>query len=302
MAMHDNQRRPSRLLLGGLLLASFAVITVDVHGGEDSPLDPARYAVGEAFGPVEATAADVVRPFLAIPTFLRTTGDLKRDVARLEAENSELRREVATSGVDRNRVAELDGLLASAHDTGYDLVPTRVIAMGPGQSFSRTVTVDAGTDDGIDADMTVVNNDGLVGRVLRANRSTATVLLVVDSESVVGGRLGSNAEVGFLRGRGAVGDTGRLDLDLVDSTVTPARGDHVVTWGSERGVPYVPGIPIGTVTSVYSSPRELSQHAVIEPAVDFSSLDLVGVVVRGRTDGDRTVIRADAPRDPGAAR
>ena len=74
--------------------------------------------------------------------------------------------------------------------------------MGPMQSFSRTVTIDAGTSSGVHKDMTVLNNDGLVGRVISATRSTADVLLILDTDSVVGGRLGSNNEIGFLRGRG----------------------------------------------------------------------------------------------------
>jgi rod shape-determining protein MreC len=127
--------------------------------------------------------------------------------------------------------------------------------------------------------MTVLNGDGLVGRVVRATRSTATVLLVVDRNSVVGGRLGSNLEIGNVTGTGSLGGHGRLDLDLVDETVTPAKGDVVVTWGSKDGVPYVAGIPIGTVTSVYSTPRDLAKHAVLTPFVDFSALDVVGVVV-----------------------
>ena len=75
------------------------------------------------------------------------------------------------------------------------------------------------------------------------------MLLVVDADSVVGGRLGSSMEVGFLRGRGGLGDDGRLDLDLVDDTGSPAEDDTVVTWGSEGGAPYVAGIPIGRVTA-----------------------------------------------------
>jgi rod shape-determining protein MreC len=59
----------------------------------------------------------------------------------------------------------------------------------------------------------------------------------------------------------------------------------------------VPGIPVGRVTNVFSSPRELSKRAVIDPLVDFSSLDLVGVVVDGDTVGDRTVIKAGEARD-----
>lgn len=295
MAMRDRHQKPSRGLLVLLLLASFTLITLDVRGGDDSPVEPLRSFAGDVFGPAEEATATVVRPFQAIPGFFTTTSSLRSDVARLEAENASLRGQLATTVVDRNRVAELDGLLQSADSTGYALVPARVVGVGAAQSFSRTVTIDAGTSSGVTADMTVLNNEGLVGRVLRADRSTATVLLIVDRGSVVGGRLGSTMEVGFLRGRGEVGDKGRLDLDLVDNAVTPGKDDVVVTWGSEGGAPYVSGIPIGRVTSVFSSPRQLSKRAVIDPFVDFSSLDLVGVVVHGDTEGDRAVLNAGEP-------
>ena len=227
-----------------------------------------------------------------MPGFFRTTGGLRDDVARLEAENSQLKGRLAGAGVDHNRAAELDGLLASSRSTGYALVPARVVAMGPAQSFCRTVTIDAGTSAGVTPDMTVLNNDGLVGRVVRADRSTATVLLLVDQDSVVGGRLGSSMEVGFLRGRGSVGGNARLDLDLVDAAATVERDDSLVTWGSRNGTPYVAGVPIGRVVGVSSTPRQQSTQAVIEPYVDFSSLDLVGVVVDRDTKSDRAVIRA----------
>jgi rod shape-determining protein MreC len=292
MAAPDPHRRPSRAALVLLLLASFTLITLDARGGEESPVDPVRSAVGEFFGPVESVTAAVVRPITAVPEFFTTTSSLRSDVARLEAENAHLKGQLATSSVDRSRAAELDGLLAGSKRSGYALVPARVIAMGPAQSFSRTVTIDAGTSSGVHPDLTVLNNDGLVGRVIRADRSTATVLLVMDRESVVGGRLGSNLEVGFLRGRGQIGEAARLDLDLVDGAVAPGRGDVLVSWGSRNGAPYVAGVPIGVVESVFSSPRQLSRHAVIRPFVDFSALDLVGVVVDADTTGDRPVIKA----------
>lgn len=287
-------QRPSRAVLVLLLLASFTLITLDARNGKESPLDPVRSAVGSVFGPVENGTAVAVRPFKAVPGFFRTTGTLRKDVARLEAENSQLKSRLASSSVDRARAAELDGLLATSKRTGYALVPARVVAMGPAQSFSRTVTIDAGTSAGVHADMTVLNSDGLVGRVLRATRTSATVLLLVDQESVVGGRLGSSMEVGFLRGRGAVGGQARLDLDLVDASATATENDTLVTWGSKNGAPYVAGVPIGRVAAVYSTPRQQSTRAVIEPFVDFSSLDVVGVVVRANTKSDRAVIKADA--------
>ena len=100
-------------------------------------------------------------------------------------------------------------------------------------------------------------------------------------------------KVGFLHGRGGLGDDGSLDLQLVDQTEAPAKGDTIVTWGSKDGAPYVSGVPIGRVTAVYASLRESTQRAVIQPYVDFGALDLVGVVVPSGTHSDRGVIRAD---------
>ena len=284
---HDSSRR----VLGLLVLAALTVITLDARAGDGSPLDPLRSAVGAVVGPAESATSNLTRPIADAFGAFETNKSLRGDVATLAAENSRLRSEVSTDPLDRQRLAELDGLTRTAAETGYALVGARVIAIGPVQSFTRSVTIDAGTSSGITKNMTVLNNDGLVGRVVQVTASTATVLLIVDTGSVVGTRLGTNSEIGFLRGRGSIADSGRLDLELVDNAVVPSAGDTVVTWGSENGVPYVAGIPIGRVESVVSSPRQSSRVAVIAPFVDFSALDVVGVVVPQGTTGDRPVIQ-----------
>lgn len=292
MAPRDPGKRPSRSVMVLLLLACLTVLTLDARGGTSSPVEPFRTAVGNVVGPVESGTAVAVRPFRELAGYFGSNDKLRQQVATLSAENSRLRSQVETRPLDRNRLAELDGLTRTARQTGYALVAARVVAMGPSQSFSRTVTIDAGSSSGIRPDMTVLNNDGLVGRVVRTTTTTATVLLIVDQDSVVGGRLGSNMQLGFLRGQGSTGRADQLDLDLMDSSTTPARGDVVVTWGSANGAPYVAGIPIGKVVSVWSTPRETAKHAVIAPFVDFSSLDVVGVVVPRGTHGDRQLIAA----------
>lgn len=290
--LEDRGRTP-RSLVVALLLACLTLITLDSSTGDGSPVEPARRAMGEVFGPVEVGAAAVVRPFVAVPTWLRTHGDLREDISELEAENARLRSEVHTADYDRNRLAEYDGLTAAAEELGHALVPARVVGLGPSQSFSSTVTIDAGSRSGLRPDMTVLNNDGLVGRVLRVTRTTATVLLIVDADSVVGGRVGASMELGSVKGRGQLGSTGRLDLELIDQAAVPRQDDAVVTWGSEGGAPYVAGVPIGRVTAVYSSLRETAQRAVIDPYVDFGALDVVGVVVPSGTASDRAVVEAD---------
>lgn len=284
---------PPPALVAALIFASATLMTLDAGSDDGSALEPARQAVGEVFGPIEAGTTSVVRPIEGIPGWFRGHDSMRDEIDDLKAENAGLKEQVRTSGFDRNRLAEYDGLTAAADNLGYALVPARVIGLGTSQSFSATVSIDAGSAAGVHSDMTVLNNDGLVGRVLRVTRTTATVLLVVDPDSTVGGRVGDTMDLGFLTGQGGTGGDAGLDLRLVDQAVVPARNDTVVTWGSDSGAPYVAGVPIGRVTDIYSNVRDSSQRAVIEPFVDFAQLDLVGVVVPRGTDSDRTLIEAD---------
>ena len=284
---------PPRALVVALVLASVSLMTLDAGTDDGSALEPARQAVGEVFGPIEAGTTAVIRPIAGIPDWFRDHDSMRDEIDDLEAANAQLQAEVRTSGFDRNRLAEYDGLTAAADRLGYALVPARVIGLGSSQSFSATVTIDAGSRAGLHADMTVLNNDGLVGRILRVTRTTATVLLVVDADSTVGGRVGDTMNLGFLSGQGETGDDAGLDLRLVDQSVVPAKDATVVTWGSDGEGPYVAGVPIGRVTEVFSNLRDSSTRAVIEPFVDFAELDLVGVVVPLGTESDRAVIEAD---------
>lgn len=280
--------RRHRAVAVALAMAAVTIITVDATAGDDSPVDPLRSAGGEVFGPVESGLDDATRPIEAVADQVTTVDGLRDDNARLRAENDRLRAELETAGIDRARIDALAEMTRFGDQHGVDLVTAQVIAMGSAQSFSRAVTIDAGTADGVESDMTVLNDQGLVGRVLRADLHTATVLLIVDASSVVGGRLGTDLELGMLRGDGELSDVGRLTLTTMDPTVEPATGDIVVTWGSRGGAPYVAGVPIGRIESVESSPRDQSSSARVVPYVDFSALDLVGVVVGASPPGDRT--------------
>jgi rod shape-determining protein MreC len=291
----DDRAARSRLRsrMAALVLACVTLMVLDHHPGSGSPLEPARAAVGSVLGPIESSTSGVVRPVTAVGDWFTSRRSLQHDVATLESQNARLRAQAATTQYQRHQLGEYQGLTSAADSLGQTLVPAHVVAYGPAQSFSRTVTIDAGSAAGVHPDQTVLNDDGLVGRVLRVTATTATVLLIVDTGSVVGGRDGSSMKVGFVKGRGGLGGQGALDLQLIDQAVAPAKGDTVVTWGSKDGAPYVSGVPIGRVTTVYASLRESTQHAVIRPYVDFGALDLVGVVVPSGTRSDRGVIEAD---------
>lgn len=276
-----------------LVLTCAALMAVDRIGGDHSPVEPVRSVVAEVLAPAQTVAADVTRPITSIPDWFTTQGQLRRQVDELQAANDELTGRLRTDDYRANRLAALEGLATQASNIGYGVVPARVVGIGPAQSFDQTVLIDAGTDAGVRPDMTVIASDGLVGRVTKVTASTATVLLVVDADSTVGGRIGRTMALGFTRGSGSYDSDAALNLELVDTTSTPARGDAVVSWGSDRGAPYVAGVPIGEVTGVFRDLRDSSQRVEVRPYVDFGSLDVVGVVVPDQTVSDRGVIEAD---------
>lgn len=267
----NRDTRRTRIVLALLLLTSFTLITIDYRGGDDSPLAGLRGMAAAVFGPVQRAAAAVVRPVSDTLGDIGQLGEHEARIDELQRDNDDLRRQLRTSELARNRAAELDALLRVAGAGRYRIVPAQVVAVGPAQGLSWTVALDAGSRDGIRAGMTVLNGDGLVGRVKSVGPLTATVLLVVDPTSAVGVRLEGSMELGTLGGQGS----GPLELELFDAQVSMSSGDRIVTFGST----FVPGVPVGEVVAVERTPGTLTRAATVRPYVDFTAIDLVGVVV-----------------------
>jgi rod shape-determining protein MreC len=290
-----NDSRRTRVLLALLLVTSVSLITIDYRGGEHSPLNAVRSAAAAVFGPVERVAAAIASPVRDAVDGVAGLGGDREQVDRLVRENQRLRRQLRTSGLDRSRAAELDKLLHLAGAGRYRVVPARVIAIGSAQTFAWTVTLDAGSRDGIRPDLTVLNGDGLVGRVKTVGPTTSTVLLAVDPESSVGVRLEGSMEVGFTTGRGIHDDLG---LKLLDAQSGVEPGARLVTFGSQGESPYVPGVPVGHVVSVHGRPGSLTRTAVVRPYVDFTAIDLVGVVVEPPRTDPRDAVLPPRPATP----
>lgn len=290
-----NDTRRTRAVLGVLLLVSLALITIDYRGGDQSPLRGLR-TFGEAiFGPIEGAAAAVVRPVgHAFATVTGAPGAHRR-IQRLERENQQLRQQLRADQTDRGRAQQLDRLLGAAGLGGYRIVTAQVISAGEG--LERTVSIDAGGSDGLRPDMTVMTGDGLVGRVTRVGPGTATVLLVTDAASSVGGRLEGSNEIGVVQGGGrSAGST--LRFQLLDSNAPVKVGQRIVSFGSQDDRPYVPGVPIGTVTRIQRTPGTLTRTVLVRPFVNYSTLDVVGVVVAPPKKNPRDAVLPPKPATP----
>ena len=283
--MRDSRR--ARWVLGALLVISLVLIVIDARGGGG----PLRGVGSTVLGPVERAATTIARPIGDFFSAIGGIGSNARRADELQARNDELETRLRELESDTARVEQLDRLLGLAGEGRFRIVPAQVIAVGPTQGFAYTVTIDAGREDRIRVDQTVINGQGLVGRVTSVGRSTSTVLLVVDPSSTVGARLAGSRQLGLINGRG---DTD-LELQLLNPRTDVKEGDALVTFGAQRS-PFVPGVPIGTVTSVRGTPGSLSRIARVQPYVDMDALDLVGVVLGRPADDPRDSLIPPKPR------
>jgi len=216
--------------------------------------------------------------------------------------------------VARQRIVELEALVAEQERTINELrerqqeyqtyvdlfnraaeapqfqrITASVIGRDPNPLF-QSLIIDKGTNDGIMVGMPVESARGLVGQVFQATPDAAHVLLITDNVMSVAGRLSSSRAEGMVFG-GGVGST--LTMEWIALEAPVEVGDIVLTSGAGGFFPE--DLVIGRVTDVEHSEAELFQTAVLEPAVDFGSLEVV-FVISGFEPVDTQVFE-EAPAD-----
>jgi len=191
--------------------------------------------------------------------------ELKQEIERLRIEQVRLNQ-------DAEQARRLQALLGFKEQFISKTLPAQVIGSS-GSEQSRSIYIDKGTHDGIKPDMAVITAVGVVGKVLRAFRTTSQVLLVDDQTSGVGAILEKSRLQGVLRGT----PLGEVVLEKVMSDETVQPGERVVTSGGDQIFPK--GLPVGTVTKVSQGP-ELFLNIRVKPAADLSRLEEVLVITQ----------------------
>lgn len=170
---------------------------------------------------------------------------------RAGSRNAELAREIEIARVKlveaeavRQENRRLKAALGLAAGNEAPVARGRLIG-STASSTRRFAYLSVGSADNVTREMPVVSPMGLVGRVLEAGRSSARVMLLTDSESVVPVRLASGDLVAFAEGRA----DGSLRIRLINLGINPLKkGDVFVTSGS--GGIFRPNIPVAVVESL----------------------------------------------------
>ena len=281
-----SRARSTRLLVVALVSISLVTITIDYREGDDGPLASMGDAALTVISPLQEVVSKVTHPIgnffstlFRLPSIRHERDVLRERVDALETQLNEGR-------ADQQRLADLEALLGLRESLGPKVETTaaQVIANSV-SNFEWTIEIDKGSSDGIARDMPVIASAGLVGHVVQVGANSSRVQLIIDPDSFVAGRLDVSQQTGLLAGQG----NQDLQMSLVESTAEVEPDERVVTAGYKiRDVAeslYPPNVLIGTVSRVLEEDAATEKFVTVRPAVDFSSLSLV-LVVLSRDGGE----------------
>ena len=219
------------------------------------------------------------------------------DVTSLRQRNAELEEEIARLQVElvevQQQLTEAE-VLSSLVDYARSRSENRYIAaavIGRGSSpFLQYIISNRGSDDDLRRGMPVVTQQGLVGQVVAVTAGAARVQLITDPGSTVNVILQESETEAVLTGE----TTGEISLDLIPQSATLQPGDLIVTSGFGGNFPA--NLLVGQVSTVRSNAYDLFQSASVQPAVDFSQLEIVLVIINFQpVDISPLIPTAEAP-------
>jgi rod shape-determining protein MreC len=262
-------------LLVVLLLVNFVLMAVDAReltSGQRVIRSWTQTLADFVQSPVTTITAGVSGYFSSIAS-LRTAQDenseLKQRVQELEVELKQ-KEDLASEN------SRLRSLLQLKEQSKYKVLTGRIIGRDPSVWFDSSM-VNRGSLDGVQLNMPVVDDGGIIGRVTNVSPLTCQVDLVTRSKSGVGAVIG---QIGASNALGVVIGTGKsdiLEMRYVPGYIQVQPGQPVFTSGQD-GI-YPAGLKVGEIVNVISGSATTPHVIQIKPASRLSSMKEVGILL-----------------------
>lgn len=228
----------------------------------------------KSVGNVSSYAEDMIKEYVLLRELRSENGSLKEQLASLEQrlidyqeaylENQRLRR-----------------LLDFRSTIQAETIPAQVV-LHDLTGWFQTLMVDKGFRDQIAPDMAVVNDEGVVGRILDVSDRYARVLLVTDPGSSIDAIIQRNRVRGIVSGK----DANTCVLKYVRGNLDVQVGDLITTSGKDGVFPK--GLRLGTVTGVSKDPLDLFQKIEAKPLVRLSALEELLIIKRDTNPSEKS--------------
>lgn len=270
---------PSKYLLS--ILTALCIVLMLITFNAD------KINAGPLEGPINAFASVFMMPLqrgiTTVGTKIKNTADRLSEISRLLDENERLKAKVDELTIensklqqDKYELIEFRELKELDDQYNFDTVAAKVVAKEPGKcKWYDSFIINKGEDDGLEVDMNILADGGLVGRIIKLGPDWAQVRTIIqDDNNVTGTVLSLKKNLNVSGNLKEYDYSGNITFSrFKDDKV--ARGDSVVT--SSISEKYIPGVLIGYISEIENEPDN-TKKGTITPAVDFEHLDIVLVV------------------------
>lgn len=239
--------------------------------------------------PVNTVAGYVIVPFQkgisSIGRWLSNRSEELAQIRDLLNENAELKEQINELTIENTRLQqdkyELSNLrklykIDNQYDE-YDKVGARIISRDSGNWYHSFI-LDKGSNDGIEENMNVIADGGLVGIIVSVGPNWSKVKAVIADNSRVSGTVLATGDNLIVSGDLQTMGSGVIRFgQLVDSEGNVMEGDKVVT--SDISSMFLPDILIGYIEEIDMDSNNLTKSGYITPAVDFEHLSEVLIIL-----------------------
>ena len=199
---------------------------------------------------------------------------MKTENQELKNKNSQLEQSLRELENIRTENVTLKEYLGLTEKYGeYKTIPGYVINKDI-SNYSKTIIINTGKKDGIEENMTVIADEGLVGHIVSVTDNTAKVRTIVDTSSSVSCLMSTSKD--SIVCKGTLDSSSELRAMYISTEANMVQGDSVDTSG--LGGIYPKGIHVGTIKKIVTTKNITDRYALVETAVDFSKLNTVLVV------------------------
>ncbi|MEM9705945.1 MAG: rod shape-determining protein MreC [Pseudomonadota bacterium] len=282
----------SKAILLLLILVSALLLLSSLYAAEASVFKRARQSVVDASAPLLEMLAE---PISMVQDMVGSVSDyfsvLEQNKA-LREENAELRQWMEEALQLRRTVAAFERL--DGYRAPPDARPINAFVIGePSDVYTQSMLLNAGALDQVAVGNAVVDDFGLVGRVVETGRRSARVLLLTDAQSRVPVYVEAAELEGILIGRPG----GRPVISYTRGKPADALkpGQRVVTSGAGGVLP--PGLPVGVVETIAETEASVDLHVnyVRTRLVRVINYDLAGLELDDSPPGDFYDVRDEKP-------
>lgn len=258
----------------GIVITIILLIVVVIVSNQDNNTSFIENIINKCVMPIQNGLTYVKNKISGNDTFFTDVNNLKNENEDLRKKNSELEqslRELEKIKTENQTLKEYLNLTEKYGE--YKTIPGYIINKDI-SNYSKTVTINIGTKDGVEKNMTVIADQGLVGHVISVTETTAKVETIIDTASSVSSIMSTSQD--SIACRGTLEGNSELKAMFIPTDANVVEGDTVETSGI--GGIYPKGIRIGTVKKVENTKNITDRYAIIETAVDFNKINSVLVI------------------------